>query len=111
SSEGNVWSLLHTPLYCRFYYLFSNRHGRFPGRMTEETEKLLLETLWERTVAKNDIHWSKHSTWWLDGSENHDLNAKACNLVTSRIFMNEPDYKDRIYPNYGFGGSYHYGHA
>ncbi len=111
SSDGNAWSLLHTPLYCRFYYMFSSRSGKFPGRMTPETEKLLLATLWERTAAKNDIAWARQSTWYLDGSENHDLNAKACNLVTSRIFMNEPDYKDRIYPDYGFGGSYHYGHA
>ena len=111
SSDGNVWSLLHTPLYCRFYYMFSSRNGKFPGRMTPETEALLLATLWQRTAVKNDIHWARQSTWWLDGSENHDLNAKASNLVTSRIFMNEPDYKDRIYPDYGFGGSYHYGHA
>lgn len=111
SSDSNAWSLLHTPLYCRFYYMFSSRCGKFPDRMTPETEKLLLETLWDRTAAKNDIHWARQSTWVLDGSENHDLNAKACNLVTSRIFMNEPDYQDRIFPDYGFGGSYHYGHA
>ncbi len=108
---ADSWSLLHTPLYCRFYYMFSNRCGKFPGRMKPEVEKLLLETLWERTAAKNDIAWARQSTWWLDGSENHDLNAKVCNLVTSRIFMNEPDYKDRVYPDYGFGGGYHYGHA
>ena len=112
-SEGarDSWSLLHTPLYCRFYYWFSNRCGKFPGRIDPEVEKLLLETLWERTAVKNDIHWARQSTWWLDGSENHDLNAKVSNLVTSRIFMNEPDYKDRIYPDSGFGGGYHYGHA
>lgn len=111
SSDENAWSLLHTPLYCRFYFNFSNTHGKYPGRMTAETEKLLLKTLWERTAAKNDIFWARESTWYLDGSENHDLNAKACNLLTSRIFMNEPDYKDRTFPDYGFGGSYHYGHA
>lgn len=107
----DTWSLLTTPLYCRFYYWFSNRAGKYPGRMKPEVEKLLLESIWERTVAKNDIAWSRQSTWWMDGSENHDINAKACNLVSSRIFMNEPEYKDRIYPDYGFGGGYHYGHA
>tara|TARA_B110000091_G_scaffold100244_1_gene109081 strand:- start:506 stop:3121 length:2616 start_codon:yes stop_codon:yes gene_type:complete len=111
SSDENAWSLLHTPLYCRFYYLFSNKNGKYPGRMTAKAEKLLLSTLWDRTAAKNDIYWATENTWILDGSENHDLNAKACNLITSRIFMNEPDYKDRIFPDYGFGGSYHYGHA
>jgi len=111
SSDEEAWDLLKTPLYCRFYYLFSNRVGKHPGRMTPETEKLLLETLWDRTAAKNDIFWARQSTWYLDGSENHDLNAKVCNLVTARIFMNEPEYRDRIYPDYGFGGGYHYGHA
>jgi len=105
------WSLLRTPIYCRLYFLFSHRVGQFPGRLEPETEKLLLATIWERTKHKNDIHWARQSTWYLDGSENHDLNAKASNLVSSRIFMNEPDYQDRVYPDYGFGGSYHYGRA
>jgi hypothetical protein len=83
----------------------------FPGRLTPDVEKKLLEVLWERTYEKNDIHWSRQSTWWMDGSENHDINAKAVNLVSARIFMNEPEYKDRIYPDYGFGGGYKYGGA
>jgi len=111
SEPSTYWSLARTPMFCRVYYNFSNRAGKFKGRMTPETEKLLLETLWERTKEKNDIHWARQGVWMIDGSENHGLNAMACNLVTSRIFMNEPEYKDRIYPDYGFGGSYHYGHA
>jgi hypothetical protein len=110
-ADEGLWSLLTTPMYCRLYFLFSNRCGTYPGRLEPETEKLLLETIWKRTVHKNDIHWARTSTWYMDGSENHDLNAKACNLVSSRIFMNEPEYKDRIYPDYGFGGGYHYGRA
>ena len=107
----DLWSLTTTQSYCRLYYMFSNRVGKFPGRMTPEVEKQLLEAIWERTQHKNDIHWARQSTWWMDGSHNHDLNAKVCNLLSSRIFMNEPDYKDRIYPDYGFGGAYHYGPA
>lgn len=106
--EGK-WSLFKTPYLLRMYYLFSFRAGLFPGRLEPETEKLLLEVIWDRTADKNDIHWARMNTWTLDGSENHDINMKACNLVSSRIFMNEPDYKDRIYPDHGFGGGYHYG--
>lgn len=105
------WSLFHTPMFCRLYLYFSSKSTLFPGRLTPEVEKKLLEVLWDRTYEKNDIHNARQSTWWLEGSENHDINAKACNLVSARIFMNEPDYKDRIYPDYGFGGAYHYGHA
>lgn len=111
-TKEDTWSLLQTPIYCRFYLLFSNRAGKYPGRMWAETEERLLETLWRRTHIKNDIHWARETTtWWMDGSENHDLNAKASSLVSARIFMGEPEYKDRIYPNFGFGGGYHYGRA
>lgn len=106
---NDSWCLLTTPLYCRIYFWFSERVGKFPGRLDPKVEKLLLKTIWDRTYVKNDIHWSKKSTWWMDGSENHDLNAKASNLVSSLIFMNEPEYKDLIYPDYGFGGGYKYG--
>jgi hypothetical protein len=109
NGREDKWSLFKTPYLLRMYYLFSSRAGRFPGRFEPETEKLLLEVIWNRTVDKNDIHWAAMSTWVLDGSENHDINMKACNLVSSRIFMNEPDYKDRVYPDHGFGGGYHYG--
>lgn len=103
------WSLFLNPMLCRLYLNFSSKSHILRGRLTPEVEKTLLEVLWERTYSKNDIHWARQSTWWLDGSENHDINAKACNLVSARIFMNEPDYKDRIYPDYGFGGGYKYG--
>ena len=109
--DEDHWSLLTTPIYCRIYLLFSKRSDQFPGRLEAATEKALLAAIWHRTKHKNDIHWARQSTWYLDGSENHDLNAKASNLVSSYIFMNEPDYKDRIYPDYGFGGGYHYGRA
>ncbi len=85
----NTWGLYETPFYIRLYCWFSSRMGKFPGRLEPETEKMLLEIIWKRTLVKNDIHWARQSTWYLDGSENHDLNGKACNLVSSYIFMND----------------------
>jgi hypothetical protein len=111
SSELSVWSLWETPYYIRLYYTFSSRAGKYPGRLKPETEALLLETLWDRTVVKNDISWTRDSTWDMVGSENHDLQAKACNFISSRIFMNEPGYRDRVYPNHGYGQGNYYGHG
>jgi hypothetical protein len=111
AATASHWGLFQNTMIIRMYYYFSSTAGKFKGRMSEEAEKKLLEVLWERTYEKNDIHWARQSTWYLDGSENHDLNAKTSSLVSSRIFMNEPDYKDRIYPDYGFGGGYFYGHS
>ena len=44
------------------------------SRMSAENEKMLLAVLWEKTYIKNDIHLARQSTWYLEGSENHDLN-------------------------------------
>lgn len=105
------WDLFQNAMICRLYYFFSAPHGKFPGRLSQEAKDKLLAVLWERTKVKNDIHWARQSVWYLDGSENHDLSSKSACLVSSRIFMNEPDYKDRIYPDLGFGGGYAYMHA
>ncbi|MGL1891288.1 MAG: hypothetical protein OCD02_06640 [Spirochaetaceae bacterium] len=92
-----------------FYYSFGSKGHISPGTLEMETEKVLLEVLWERTKYKNDIAVTRNSTWWMTGSENHDLNTKVCNLITSRIFMEEEDYKYRIYPDLGFGDGIAYG--
>jgi hypothetical protein len=111
SSVLTVWSLYETPLYVRIYNLFSSQSRIHPGRLTPETEALLLQTLWERNEVENDIALTRQSTWWMQGSENHDLQAKASSISASTIFMNVPEYRDRIYPNHGYGAGYHYGHA
>ena len=79
------------------------------GRLYPETESLFLERLWEGMRIDNDIALTRKSTWWLMGSENHDLAYKINSLMSSQIFMKHPDYADKIYPNYGYGGSYGYG--
>ena len=105
------WSLNLTPMLIQMYYTFGSKAVRMPGRLEKETEEALLELLWERTKIKNDIVIARQSTWWMAGSENHDINAKICNLLSSQIFMHEPAYADRVYPDLGYGSGYDYGHA
>ena len=98
------WHLAMTPFPHRLYYTFSHNSKIKPGRLTPETEKALLELLWVRTATKNDIQLARQSTWWMTGSENHDLNAKASVLLASQIFMHEPQFAQRALPNLGAGG-------
>ncbi|MCP4398175.1 MAG: hypothetical protein GY801_12870, partial [bacterium] len=105
------WSLYLTPTLIQLYYTFGSKATRKPGRLEKETEEALLELLWERTKIKNDIVIAGQSTWWMAGSENHDINAKIANLLSSQIFMNEPAYADRVYPDLGYGSGYGYGKA
>lgn len=103
------WSLYLTPMLIQLYYTFGSKAERMPGRLEPATERALLELLWVRTQVKNDIAIARQSTWWMAGSENHDINAKVANLLSSQIFMNEPEYADRIYPDLGYGSGYGYG--
>ena len=103
------WSLYLSPMLIQLYSTFGRKAQRMPGRLEPATERLLLEVLWERTRGKNDIVNARQSPWWMAGSENHDINAKVVNLLSAQIFMHEPDYADRVYPDYGQGSGYRYG--
>lgn len=100
-NRADLWSLTANGRLLFTYY-------RLGSSLAPDTRRALLELLWLRTEHKNDIALARQSTWWMTGSENHDLNAKAVNLVSSRIFMNESEYRDRIYPDPGHGGGYGY---
>jgi hypothetical protein len=98
------WCLAINQQFYHMYYAFGSKGSVSPGRLYPETEKALLALLWDRMEYKDDIHLARKSTWWMIGSENHDLVAKVSSLISSQIFMNEPDYKDRVYPDLGTGG-------
>tara|TARA_B110000483_G_scaffold123823_1_gene148992 strand:+ start:19681 stop:21765 length:2085 start_codon:yes stop_codon:yes gene_type:complete len=98
------WCLAINQQFYHMYYAFGSKGSVSPGRLYPETEKALLKLLWNRMEYKDDIHLARQSTWWMIGSENHDLVAKVSSLISSQIFMNEPDYQDRVYPDLGSGG-------
>ena len=102
------WCLVFKQVAYHLYYSFGSKSQKYPGRLYPETEKALLELLWKKTLYKNDIHIARESTWWMVGSENHDIVAKVSNLISSQIFMNEPDFQDRIYPDLGTGAGEEY---
>jgi len=105
---NDPWCLATNQLLYYMYYSYGSKGDLFPGRVYPETEKAILDFLWERMKYKNDIHLARQSTWWMIGSENHDLVAKVSSLISSQIFMNEPEYKDRVYPDLGTGGGEKY---
>ncbi len=108
---GN-WDLHITTGLHMLYYGYSSKGKLKPGRLTPECEKELLELCWKHSELKNDIATARHSTWWVTGSENHDINFKVANLLSSQMFMHEPDYVKRTYPDlgrmqgYGYAGGF-----
>lgn len=100
-----TWHLLVTPWILRMYFNFGPGEGETHDRLSISNQALLLELLWERTKGKNDIHWARNrNPWIMDGSENHDINGIVSNYLSSFIFKDHPDFKNRVYPNLGKGG-------
>ena len=102
------WGLVIKQQFYHMYYAFGVKGSVAPGRLYPETEKAVLDTLWDQMEYKDDIHLARLSTWWMIGSENHDLVSKVSSLISAQIFMNEPDYRDRVYPDLGTGGGNKY---
>jgi hypothetical protein len=102
---SDPWHLFATPWLIRAYLTFGPGDRKTSGRLSETSEEVILSVLWERTREKNDVHWARaRSAWWMDGSENHDMNMVVANYLSSMIFMKIPEYADRIYPDKGTGG-------
>lgn len=105
---NDPWCLATNQLLYHIYYAFGSKGSVSPSRVNAKTEKAILDFLWEHLKYKNDIHLARKSTWWMIGSENHDLVSKVSSLISSQIFMNEPEYMDRVYPDLGTGGGHAY---
>ncbi|MFI4911058.1 MAG: hypothetical protein ACIAQZ_05270 [Sedimentisphaeraceae bacterium JB056] len=101
--HDNFWDLAVNNTLIKIYYAFGDKGIVFPGRLYPKTQNALLELLWYRTADKNDIAVARQSTWWMAGSENHDLSFKMSCYLTSQIFKNEPEFANRIYPDAGHG--------
>ena len=102
------WGLVIKQQFYHMYYAFGAKGSVAPGRLYPETEKAVLDALWYQMEYKDDIQLTRLSTWWRIGSENHDLVSKVSSLISAQIFMHEPEYRDRVYPDLGTGGGNKY---
>jgi len=83
------------------------RQGRLgAGRLSGEAETALLELIWNAAKDADDIANARNSTWWLLGSENHDIHHKIRCLLSAQVLAGHPEFKDRIYADSGTGNGY-----
>jgi len=106
---NGTWGLFTNVFINEAYFGYSSKGKIKPGRLSAECERKLLDYYWKHCELKNDIASARQSSWWVTGSENHDFNLKMSNLLSSQIFMHEPEYAARIYPDLGRMQGYGYG--
>ena len=97
------WAGIANPVELNLYWAFGSRSQIFPGRLSQENETLLLELLWETSKHDNDIFCANLPSLWVFSSENHDTCWRSKAIVSAGIFKDIPGFKDRLYPDTGFG--------
>ena len=83
-----------------FYFAFGPKGRLRPNSLSPEVQEQMLGLMRPEDEMINDIAATRQSTWFVANSENLDYH-KAVAMFFSQIFMHEPAYADRVYPNPG----------
>ncbi len=88
----------HAEIVLRLLELYGPRGSKHPGRITVETEALVLEYMWIYTkrcswLAKAEYEKSK--TWHVYSSENHHAMDFTCHWHFSKYAKDLPEYRDK----------------
>lgn len=82
-------------LVIRIYELFNSESKHFPGRLSEEAEKKLAQTLWfwlNSNSKISDADTEKSRTWWIWESENHHAMKFTTNWGAAQILKDIKPY-------------------
>ena len=83
-----------------FYCAFGPKGRLRPDSLAPDVREQMLKLMRIEDDMFNDIALARHSTWFTVNSENIDY-GKTTAMFFSQIFMHEPAYADRVYPNPG----------
>jgi len=87
----------HGDIMLRLIELFGAKGSVAPGRMTADTEKLIMEACWEyasKAWLEKAAHDEK-SIWHYYGSENHHVMDFTINWHYAKLAKDRPGFKDR----------------
>jgi hypothetical protein len=93
--DNFYWS---TDIVCRIVELFGSRGTHASGRLTKQTEDLLLELAWlycKETSRTTDAETAVSETWHIHESENHHLQRFSTIWHFSKLLKNDRRYKYR----------------
>ena len=95
---------------CRMIEFFGSSGSRFPGRLTQQTEDVVLEMAWlycKETSKVKDAETAESRTWHVYESENHHLQRFSTVWHFSKFLSKNERYKHRPYDD-GKNASEHY---
>ena len=100
----------HADAVMRLVEMYGSQGTRHPGRITKETEALVLKPIWEYTKRVSWLGKAEHETsqtWDIYLSENHHAMSFTVCWHFSKIAKDRPEYRDRKYDD-GATAAEHY---
>ena len=93
ADENFKWQMR---MWIRVYGLFNSYDGWFASRLEPETEATFHELFWNYALAKSTLDRThERYTWFVQGSENHDLMDLSNAFLALEALSNVPEFADR----------------
>ena len=83
--------------YMRFYALLNRRTGPIKGPLSQAAQDNFEKQMWEIARATSKLVGAKRGVWDMEGSENHHLSSKTCDLLAAQFLRKIPAYTNKKY--------------
>ena len=98
-SDTFVWNTnpkfgfsLFSMSYMRMYALMNDRTGPMKGLLSPQALRNFEKQMWLAAKANSKLAEAKRDVWDMEGSENHHLSSKTCDLLAAQFLRNIPEY-------------------
>jgi hypothetical protein len=103
-SDKFVWSTnpkfgfsLFAVSYMRLYGLMNHRTGPMQGLLSPKAMENCEKGMWAAAKGNSKLVEAKRNIWDMEGSENHHLASKTCDLLAAQFLRNLPAYANQKY--------------
>jgi hypothetical protein len=86
---------LFSTSYMRLYALMNRRTGRIQGPLSPAAEAAFEREMWKVAKANSSLAEAKRGVWEMEGSENHHISSKTCDLLAAQFLRKIPAYADQ----------------
>jgi hypothetical protein len=83
--------------YMRMYALMNERTGPLKGLLSQKALENFEKQMWLAAKANSKLAEAKRDVWDMEGSENHHLSSKTCDLLAAQFLRNIPAYANQRY--------------
>lgn len=83
--------------YFRMYGLMNHRTGPMNGPLSRKAQENFERGFWAVARANSKLAEAKRGIWEMEGSENHHISSKSCDLLAAQFLRNIPEYANQKY--------------